>query len=243
MATTATKPRAARKSSGETPAERSAAVAGEPRDDNGRFTEAKPTPAKSRASKPRAASAGKKSSSGSSTGTLVGVAAAGLAVGLAANVARKLVVQGPTALAGDWDVALAAEHQATLEIFEAMQRTTEKNTTKRGTLLAQLKHALSKHALEEENVIYPALREAGEVEAADGLNKDHGYVKQYLYELTEMPKDSIEFLPKLQKFRTDLERHMREEEGDLFPRLKLKLSAEKNKELTVAVNKEGLKLA
>ena len=244
MATTATKPRATRKPSSETPAERSEAVAGEPRDDNGRFTKEKKTPAKPRAAaKPRSSSAAKQSSQGSSTGALIGVAAAGLAVGLAANVARKLAVQGPTAFAGDWDVALAAEHQAALKIFDALQLTTENNKIKRGTLLAQLKHALSKHALEEENVIYPALREAGEVEAADGLNKDHGYVKQYLYELSEMPKDSIEFLPKLHKFRTDLEAHMREEEGDLFPRLKLKLLPAKNDELTALVNKEGLKLA
>ncbi len=244
MATTAPKPRTTRKPSSETPEERSDAVANEPRDDKGRFAREKATAAKPRAAaKPRTSSAGKKSDQGSSTGTLIGVAAAGLAVGLAANVARKFAVQAPTALAGDWDVALAAEHQATLKIFETLQLTTEKNIVKRGTLLAQLKHALSKHAMEEENVIYPALREAGEIEAADSLNKDHGYVKQYLYELTEMPKDSIEFLPKLHKFRADLEKHIREEEGDLFSRLKLKLSAEKNKELTSAMNKEGLKLA
>jgi hypothetical protein len=36
---------------------------------------------------------------------------------------------------------------------------------------------------------------------------------------------------------------MREEETDLFPRLKAKLTPEKNKELTAAMNKEGLKVA
>lgn len=177
------------------------------------------------------------------TGAVIGAAAAGIAVGLAANVARKFAVQAPTLLAGDWDQALAAEHQATLKIFDALEATTEKNSTKRGILLMQLKHALAKHALQEENTIYPAMRDAGDKDAADELNKEHGYVKQYLYDLTEMGGASPTFLDKVRAFRADIEKHMREEETTLFPRLKGQLSPEKNKELTSAMNKEGLKIA
>jgi hemerythrin superfamily protein len=177
------------------------------------------------------------------TGAVIGAAAAGIAVGLAANVARKFAVQAPTLLAGDWDEALAAEHQATLKIFDALEATTEKNTTKRGFLLMQLKHALAKHDLQEANVIYPAMRDAGDTESADQLTKDHGYVKQYLYDLGEMPNGSPAFLDKVRAFRADIEKHMREEEGTLFPRLKAKLSPEKNKELAGLMNKEGLKIA
>ena len=174
---------------------------------------------------------------------MLGAAAAGLAVGLAANVARKFAVQAPTMLAGPWDEALAAEHQLTLKVFDAIEATTERNTTKRAALLMNLKHMLAKHAMEEENVIYPALREAGQIEEADHLNNDHGYVKQYLYELTGLPKDSPAWIAKVRQFRTDIEKHMREEENTLFPRLKGQLSPEKNKELTGQMNKEGLKLA
>jgi hemerythrin superfamily protein len=217
-----------------TRAKRSANAESEPRDDNGRF---KTTGNRGSARrKPTRTEL-------SSTTVALAAGAAGLAVGLAANVARKLAVQAPTLLAGDWDEALAAEHQLTLTVFDALQATTEANTTKRATLLINLKHMLAKHALEEENVIYPALREAGEAEAADELNNDHGYVKQYLYELGEIPKDSPLWATKLARFRADIERHMRDEENDLFPRLKGRLSEEKNKELTALMNKEGLKLA
>ena len=201
-------------------------------------TAAKRTPARRGVAKPDT-----KAASEHSTGAMIGAAAAGLAVGLAANVARKLVVQAPTALAGDWDQALATEHALTLKVFDALDATTERNTTKRATLLMNLKHMLSKHALQEENVIYPALREVGETEQADHLNNDHGYVKQYLFELTEMPKDSPMWGAKVRKFRADIEKHMHEEETELFPSLKAKLSAERNKQLTVQMNKEGLKLA
>jgi len=180
---------------------------------------------------------------GASTGALIGVAAAGVAVGVAAMIGRKVAVQAPTLLAGDWDEALAAEHAAVIKIFDALETTTTKNTTKRTVLLGQMKHALAKHALQEENAVYPALRDSGETEAADHLNHDHGYVKQYLYELSNCPKDSPRFLEIVRKFRADLEKHVREEEDVLFPALKAQLSDEKNKLLTKAMNLEGFKLA
>lgn len=216
-----------------TSAKRSANARAEARDDNGRF-ESSGSSARTR--KPTRSEL-------NGTGKLIAAGAAGLAVGLAANVARKFAVQAPTMLAGDWDEALKAEHQLTLKVFDAIEATTEKNTTKRATLLMNLKHMLAKHAMEEENAVYPALRDAGEAESADHLNNDHGYVKQYLYDLTMMAKDSPAWIAKVRQFRTDVEKHIREEEDTLFPRLKAKLSAEQNKALTTAMNKEGLKIA
>lgn len=180
---------------------------------------------------------------GGSTGALIGAAAAGVAVGLMANLGRKTAVQAPTFLAGDWDEALAAEHAAVLKLFDALQATTDKNVTKRSMLLMQMKHALAKHALQEENVVYPALRDAGQTGEADHLNHDHGYVKQFLYDLENMPKDSPAFLTKVAEFRQAIEEHAGEEESTIFPALKAKLSPEKNKALTAMMNKEGFKLA
>jgi hemerythrin superfamily protein len=221
-----------------TNAKRSANAKTEARDEDGRFE--KETPAK------RAPAARKKPTRNdlnATTGQMLAAGAAGLAVGLAANVARKLAVQSPTYFAGEWDEALKAEHELTLKVFDAIEATTESNTTKRSTLLANLKHMLTKHALEEENAVYAAMRDAGEAEAADHLNNDHGYVKQYLYDLTIMPKDSPAWIAKIRQFRADITKHMREEETTLFPLLKGKLTPEKNKELTAAMNKEGLKIA
>jgi hemerythrin superfamily protein len=205
-------------------------------------TEASTQNNRTRATSKTGGSADKPPFSGT-TGALIGAAAAGVAVGLFANIGRKTAVQAPTFLAGEWDEALKAEHAATLKLFDAMQSTTEKNTTKRSMLLMQIKHALAKHALQEENAVYPALRDSGQKGEADHLNHDHGYVKQYLYDLENMLKDSPAFLPKVAEFRADLERHIAEEEGTIFPALKAKLSPEKNKALTALMNKEGFKLA
>jgi iron-sulfur cluster repair protein YtfE (RIC family) len=183
------------------------------------------------------------SGNGSSIGVIAGAAAGGAALGLLAMLGRKAIVQAPTAMAADWVEALTLEHRAVSKLFDAIESTDDTATVRRSILLTQLKHALAKHALQEENVIYPALREAGQVEAADELNKEHGYVKQYLYELENMPNASPEWLATVKRFRADLDEHVAEEENNLFPMLRAQLTEEKNKALALAMNKEGFKLA
>lgn len=177
------------------------------------------------------------------TAKLLGAAAAGLAAGLAVNIGRKAMVQAPSALAGDWFEALKLEHKLALAIFDKLQQTNDSQTGKRATLLMQLKHALGKHAFTEENVIYPALREWGDKADADKLNHDHGYVKQYLYELDGMPNDAPGFLAKVADFRAEIEAHIREEEQAIFPPLHAALGEAGNARITALANKEGFKVA
>ena len=179
----------------------------------------------------------------SRTATTLGVAAAGLVAGFALNLGRKAAVQAPSALAGDWFDAVKAEHKLALTLFDGLQKTADTDAGKRSTLLTQLKHALGKHAFMEENVLYPALREHGDKEDADKLNHEHGYVKQYLYELENLDKRSPAFLTKVAEFRSEIEEHIREEEDSIFPPLHAKLGADNNAKLTVQANKEAFKLA
>jgi len=108
------------------------------RDDEGRFTE-------------RSAF----SWGGGNAGVLAGAALAGAAVGIAANFGRKFLMQMPGAAAGDWFDALKAEHAGTLALFDQIEATDDTQTAWRLTLLKKLKYALTKHAHEEEAVIYP----------------------------------------------------------------------------------------
>lgn len=181
--------------------------------------------------------------SGNNAGVLVGAAMAGAAVGLAANVGRKLFVQFGSGATGNWADALKAEHDMTKALFDKIEATDDSQTTTRSHLLSKLKYALSKHAIQEEMVIYPALRQHGEESDADELNADHGYVKTYLYELENMAKDDPQWLVRVRDFRAMIEEHMREEESDVFPRLRARLSDDENAKLTTAMNREGFKFA
>lgn len=187
--------------------------------------------------------AGARSAVTSRTATLIGAAAAGVVAGLAFNFGRKAVMQAPGALAGDWFEALKVEHRQALGLFDQLQATDDSAVSRRSLLLARLKHALSKHAITEENAVYPALREGGHSAEADTLNKEHGYVKQYLYDLENMAKNDSGFLTKIAAFRSDLEMHISEEEGSLFPALHARLDQAGNAKLTALANREGFKLA
>jgi hemerythrin superfamily protein len=180
---------------------------------------------------------------GSQTGALVGAAVAGAAVGLAANYGRKMLMQSPAFISGNRDDALRTEHRLTLALFDQLEATGDDAIATRTGLVMKIKYALSKHALQEENIIYPVMREANEAHDADELNSEHGYVKTYLYELENMAKDSPDFLARVRAFRTLLEGHMRNEEDNVFPRLRATMSEEQNRKVTLAMNREGLKLA
>ncbi len=186
---------------------------------------------------------GRNGSNGSDTGSALIAGAAGFGLGLLAAVGRRAVVQAPTALAGNWDEGLKAEHKMAMKLFDLIEKTGDSETGKRAALLLQLQHALGKHAVEEEDVIYCAMRAAGDSEAADDLVHDHGYVKQALYDLEMMDKADPQWLDKVRSFRADVEAHVRREEDELFPELKSRLSTEENKALTGRMNREGFKVA
>ena len=180
---------------------------------------------------------------GNQTGLLAAAAVAGAAVGLAANYGRKIVAQGLSAAAGDWADTLAAEHRAVLALFDKLEATEDSQTWMRAHLLTKIRNALGKHAIEEENAVYPALREANVSHDADALNSEHGYIKTYLYELDNMPKSSPDWIERVRAFRELLEEHIRMEEDEVFPRLRAELGEEGNARLSAAVAREGLKLA
>jgi len=176
---------------------------------------------------------------GNNAGPLLGAAVAGAAIGFAANYGRKFLTQAVSGISGDWDEVLSTEHDMARAVFDKMLATDSSQTWKRGMLLMQLTHMLDKHDHEEEMVLYPALREAGQKVEADHLNGEHGYMKTFLYELGQMGPDSPQWLDKVREFRSLFCEHVNMEEHEVFPAFKRNLSDEQNAKITALVNKEG----
>jgi len=179
---------------------------------------------------------------GSSFGRLATGAALGLFAGLALPHARKAVMQGPSIAAGDWVDALTAEHRLVEKSFEALLATRNDEMAKRELLLTKIGYALTKHAIEEENVIYPALAEAGH-EEAHRLIDDHGHVKTFIYDLRRISSTDPAWIGRAREFWTALQTHVREEETEIFPRFREELSRDENAQLTKMMNWEGFKAA
>jgi hemerythrin superfamily protein len=180
---------------------------------------------------------------GEGAGPVIAAAIGGMAIGMAANYGRKALMQGMEATVGDWDEILAAEHDLALAIFDKMLATDQSQTFKRKMLLMKLTHALDKHAHQEEMVVYPALREAGEAGNADHLESEHGYIKTFIYELNKMGADASNWLEKVREFRQLVSEHAHMEEEEVFPRFKREMSEEQNAEVTSQVNRDGFWMA
>jgi len=179
----------------------------------------------------------------SAFGAVAGAAAVGLIAGLAANLGRKAVMQAAEGMAGDWFDILKAEHLMVLELFDKLEDTGPEDTRKRTLLLTKIRHALEKHASQEEMVIYPALKLGGSAEEAQHLYADHGEVKTFLYELDQMDKGDPQWLPRARALRLAIEEHAREEEETIFPALRDRMPPEEQARLTRALHKEGFKHA
>jgi hemerythrin superfamily protein len=174
-----------------------------------------------------------------------GVAAVGFMAGLAANPARKLAHQGLEKVAGkgDWFEILKLEHRAVDTLFEQLLQTRETDKKKRTALLLAIKQGLTKHALQEEDVVYPALRENGIEADTKELYAEHADIKTYLHELEQKPKDDPNWIERVRSFHELIRHHVREEEEEIYPRFREQLSAEQNAKITKRMNAEGLLLA
>jgi hemerythrin superfamily protein len=176
-------------------------------------------------------------------GRLATGAALGFVAGLALPHARKAVMQAPSIAAGDWVDALKAEHRMVEKTFQMLLATSEAEHMKREMLLTKIAYALTKHAIEEENVIYPALIENGRAELGHHLIDDHGQVKRFIYELRRISSAEPRWIETAQAFFESLQRHVREEEDEVFPTFRAALPAEENARLTRMMNWEGFKVA
>lgn len=178
-----------------------------------------------------------------SAGAIASAALGGAMIAVAANLGRKAAVQGMSAAAGNWADSLAAEHKAVLALFDKMLDTDDDQTKKRALLLLQLGHALDKHAYAEEHVVYPSLRESNDASVAELLETEHGEVKTYLHRLSNMPKDSPEWLSVVSEFRASVAHHAAMEENEVFPQLRAHIDEAMDKKITKEVNKAGFMMA
>jgi hemerythrin-like domain-containing protein len=90
-----------------------------------------------------------------------------------------------------------------------------------------LKQELDVHARIEEQIFYPAIKEAEEThEITLEAIEEHNVVKQLLAELEQLPVSEETWTAKLTVLKENVEHHVEEEEGEMFPKAKKVLSEE-----------------
>ena len=120
---------------------------------------------------------------------------------------------------------LKEDHKKVAGILEKLDATTERGVKTREELFTQLKTELDIHTEIEETIFYPVLEEHDETRdiTLEGI-EEHRIVKELLAELDAMAKDDEVWTAKMTVLKENVEHHVKEEEGEMFPRARQALT-------------------
>lgn len=123
---------------------------------------------------------------------------------------------------------LKADHQTVKEILSQLQDSTERAIKGRTQLLHKLEMEVSVHTKLEEELLYPAFKEAGKKDDAEmyyEAKEEHRAVDSLvLPDLKATDPSAPEFAGRVKVVKELLEHHIEEEESELFPRAEKLLS-------------------
>ena len=127
---------------------------------------------------------------------------------------------------------LKEDHNRVSAIFEKLESTTERALKTREELFSKLHSELEVHASIEEQIFYPALKQAEATRDIifEGI-EEHKVVKTLLNELASTPKDTEKWTAKLTVLRENVEHHVEEEEGEMFKNARKVLTDEQAAQL------------
>lgn len=117
---------------------------------------------------------------------------------------------------------LKHDHEVVKKLLTELSDTTERAVKKRTELLRRIELELTQHTAIEEEIFYPALKQAGEKQDAQmyyEAKEEHRTVDSLvLPDLKKTRPDTIEFAGRIKVLKELLEHHIQEEEEEMFPR-------------------------
>ena len=134
---------------------------------------------------------------------------------------------------------LKQDHRQILAILDQMVERDDDSTMSPGAQFLTLKRALAKHALAEEDVVYPVLHErAHAVEDAKKLYSEHADMKVHLYGLEDAVKQGRSWDTRVQALRSLIRRHVEDEESVQFPRLEALMDEQLSRATPAQIRRE-----
>lgn len=131
---------------------------------------------------------------------------------------------------------LKADHKKVRALLEELANTTFRAAKKRTDLLGKIATELEIHTKIEEEIFYPAFKKAGE-KAEDAkmffeAKEEHRAVsKLVLPDLKKTRTGSEQFGARAKVLKELVEHHIKEEEGDMFPRAEKLMSTDELQQL------------
>ncbi|MGZ6124120.1 MAG: hemerythrin domain-containing protein [Myxococcales bacterium] len=127
---------------------------------------------------------------------------------------------------------LKHQHEEAKKLFGQIEAAGDEE---KAALFEQLADALAVHATIEEKHFYPATRNARTEELLQEAVEEHLSVKRLIADLLEMSPEDAQFDAKVTVLKEQVEHHVEEEEGELFPKVKKMLGEDELEDLGVVM--------
>ncbi len=140
-----------------------------------------------------------------------------------------------TPAAPDAIALLKADHRKVEDLFAQLEKTTERGAAKRSILVGRIESELKVHMALEEEIFYPAYRDAvrkkDDKELYFEAREEHHVATTVLTELKDLDPSDETFAAKAKVLKELIEHHVEEEEGEMLPKAKKAIGAAGLREL------------
>lgn len=133
---------------------------------------------------------------------------------------------------------LKTHHREVENLFEEYDKLGEKDVEMKETLFVEIADALAAHASIEERFFYPSVKAEDTEEILHEALEEHLGAKRIIADLLELQPGDETFDAKMKVLSEQIEHHVEEEEGDLFPRVRKLMDAESLESLGAIMEQE-----
>jgi hemerythrin superfamily protein len=132
---------------------------------------------------------------------------------------------------------LKADHAEVEKLFKRFEDLGPRAKKTKGDIADRVVAALAQHAVIEEQVLYPTVRERlpDEEELVLEALEEHHVAKWLLSELDDLTPEDERFDAKFTVLAENVRHHVKEEEGELFPKLRQEFTKSELEELGEAL--------
>jgi hemerythrin superfamily protein len=134
----------------------------------------------------------------------------------------------PNANATDAIELLKADHKSVKALFQAFEKMKDRDDADddKTELVQRICNELTVHTTIEEEIFYPALREAlDDDDLIDEAEVEHGSAKDLIAELEAASPGDDQYDAKVTVLGELIDHHVKEEEGEMFPKAKKAIDA------------------
>jgi len=131
---------------------------------------------------------------------------------------------------------LESQHREVEKLFAKLEKAS--TAREKAKLFAQLADDLAIHATIEEHQFYPAVRAKRTEDILLESLEEHVGIKRVVADLLEINTSDETFDAKIKVLKEQVEHHVKEEEGELFPKAKKVLDAKEMEALGAALADE-----